>query len=370
VCLLLFRKRSAETSPRDVTIAKIYKLSETPATQLAGISVLDNAPEGTDVFRLPQPQGKAPWDLRNKAEVELLQLLRSAADETVDDVLVLRQGLKTGADNIFIVEESPLDSESYVFHSKQEVFRLEKDLLIPVLRNRDLLRWGARARSFVIYPYDRKKEKLLAWSDLQKNWPGVAAYLEANRGELSKRKSLRGKHWYELIEPRLATINSDEPKLVAGEIGIRPIICRTDPVNAAIVGNAWLMLKNQAYDLEVTLAYLNSAITEWHLRQVSPLLQGGYILLRQTNLSKLPLPRFLKERNTFIHQELKRLSHQLTKMLVETKPRNPTLQIEVRKTEDQIDSLIMEALNFEAVHAEQLRKLNSLTRRSLSRAKN
>jgi hypothetical protein len=367
----LFRKRSTETSPRDVTVAKVYKLSETPATQLAGISVLDKAPEGTDVFRLPQPQGKAPWDLRNKAELELLQLLRSASDETIDDVLVLRQGLKTGADNIFVIEESPLDSELYVLHSKQEVFRLEKELLIRVLRNRDLLRWGARARSFVIYPYDRKKEKLLAWNDLKKHWPGVAAYLEANREDLSKRKSLRRKHWYELIEPRLATINSDEPKLVAGEIGIRPIICKTDPPNAAIVGNAWLMLKNQSYDLEATLAYLNSAVTEWHLRQVSPLLQGGYILLRQTNLSKLPLPRFLKDSSTFIHQELKRLSSQLTKMLVESQtPNHPTLQVEVRKTEDQIDSLIMEALNFGPVHAQQLRKLNSLTRRSLSRAKN
>ncbi|MFL6335348.1 MAG: class I SAM-dependent DNA methyltransferase [Pyrinomonadaceae bacterium] len=374
VCLLLFRKRSAEspsTSSRDVTVAKVYKLSETPASQLAGISVLEEPPEGCEVFRINQPTGKGPWDLKNKAEVELLDLIKNASDETVGDVLTLRQGVKTGADNIFVVEASPLDTDLFILHGSPKAYKLERELLVPVLRNRDLRRWGARAKAFLIYPYDMEAQRPLTWKTIERKYRGIAAYLESHQDALSKRKSRRGEYWYELIEPRLATIASESPQIVAAEIGLRPVICKVAPSGSAIVGNAWLMLKNESYELDVLMAYLNSAVAEWYLRQVSPLLHGGYILLRQSNISRLPLPRFLKDKDSFIYGELKRLSTDLSGMVLNaTNLNHPQLRVEVKKTEEQIDSLIMEAMGFKASHGEELRKFNSITRRAASRAKN
>lgn len=373
VCLLLFRKRSiepSEPSAREVTVAKVYKLSETPATQLASISVSEEPPEGCEVFRINQPKGRAPWDLRTKAEVDLLDLIKSASDNVVDDVLLLRQGVKTGADDVFVVEASPLDDKYYVVHGSSQGHKLEKELLIPALRNRDLHRWGARAKAFLIYPYDKETERTLTWATIERKYRGTAAYLKANEDKLTKRKSRRHEVWYELIEPRMATIGSDAPRLVAAEIGLRPIICNVAPSDSAIVGNAWLTLKDTAYDLDVLMAYLNSAVVEWYLRQVSPLLQGGYILLRQKNISRLPLPRFLKDSDAFIHGELKRLSKRLSeKVMAAGNPNHPQIRPEIRKTEEQIDSLIMEALDFKISHGEQVRKLNSITRRAASRAK-
>jgi methylase of polypeptide subunit release factors len=369
ICLLLFRKRSAETISRDATIAKIYDLSETPATQLANISVLEKLQEGVEVFRINQPAGRGPWLLRNKAECELLEIIKNQSDQVVSEVVTLRQGVKTGNDGVFIVEVTPINDGSYMFHGEASLYQLEKELLLPVLRNRDLRRWGARPKAFLIYPYNRTTNRVLSWTTLKRDYPGVANYLEKNREALARRKSLRGrKAWYELIEPRLATVTSDEPHLLAAEIGLRPIICKTDAPNTAIVGNAWLTLLDDLYDLDVLMAYLNSSVSEWHLRQLSPLLQGGYILLRQTNLSKLPVPRFLKDNEAFSHGELKRLSIKLGEKAVQASS-SPHILGEIKKTEEQIDSIIMEALGLKMSQAEQIRKANSLTRRASYRVK-
>jgi methylase of polypeptide subunit release factors len=371
VCLLLFRKRSStETANRDVTVAKVYKLSETPGSQLASISVSEEPPEGCEVFRIPQPSGRGPWTLRNKAEIELLEIIKNASDDTVGNVLLLRQGIKTGADQIFVVEASPLNEELYVITGKEGSHKIERELLLPAFRIRDLRRWSATAPAFLIYPYDKEREKAIDWKTLQKKYPATAAYLESNRTKLSQRRSLVGKRWYELIRDRLQTVTDEAPRLVAAEIGLRPIICRPHPHDAAIIGNAWLILNNEAYDLDVLMAYLNSSVAEWYLRHVSPLLQGGYILLRQTNISKLPLPRFLKDSDAFIHGELKALSKSLAeKTLKSGTPNHASIKIEIKRTEDHIDSLIMDALDLKVFHAEQLRKTVSVSRRAASRAK-
>lgn len=373
VCLLLFRKRSnepSEPSSREVTVAKVYKLSETPATQLASISVSEEPPEGCEVFRINQPKGRGPWNLRNKLEVELLDLVKKVSDGTVADVIQLRQGIKTGADDVFVIEASPSTSGHHVVVGKQGTFKIESELLIPVFRIRDLRRWSATASALLLYPYDRKRNRLIDWKTLQKNYQGAAEYLEAHKSKLSQRRSLTGKLWYELIRDRLQTITSDEPRLIAAEIGLRPTICKPVPPDAAVIGNAWLILKDDSYDLDVLMAYLNSSVAEWYLRQVSPLLHGGYILLRQNNISRLPVPRFLKDKEAFIHGELKRLSQQLYELAAKMKSQiHPHLRMEIRKTEDQIDSLIMDALGLRIFHAEQLRKTVSLTRRAASHAK-
>lgn len=370
VCLFLFRKRlSTETTTRDVTVGKVYKLSDTPASQLASMFVSDEPPEGCEVFRIPQPSGKGPWTLRNKTELELLDIIKNASTDTVGDVLSLRQGIKTGADPIFVVEALPINNELYVITGPEQSYKIERELLLPVFRIRDLRRWSATASAYLIYPYDRERKKVMEWTRLEKRYPATAAYLEANRAKLSKRRSLGGKLWYELIRDRLQTVNDSAPRLVAAEIGLRPIICHPQPAGAAIIGNAWLSLQNEAYDLDVLLAYLNSSVAEWYLRNVSPLLQGGYILIRQSNISRIPLPTFLKDKDAFIHAELKSLSQSLVEKALKGKGSNlGSTQVEIRKTEDQIDALIMEALNLKVAHADQLRKGVAVSRRAASRA--
>jgi type I restriction-modification system DNA methylase subunit len=366
VCILLFRKRSTEKVSSSTMVARIHEISDTPASQLASLSVAqsDKSLEGSEVFWADQPSGRGPWNLRNRTELELLELLREVSDDSVGSALNLRQGIKTGADPIFIVEGSQITEGLYLLTGQQKPHAIERDLLIPVLRNRDLRRWGSRATAFLIYPYDRDSGKLLPWKTIETNYPRTAAYLEAHKMKLSGRRSLRGrKKWYELIEPRFQTISSDMPSLAAAEISLRPVISKSEPPDAALVGNAWLTLKNEDYDLDIVMTYLNSAVAEWYLRQVSPLLQGGYILLRQTNLSRLPVPRFLKASDTFARDDLKRLAVELVKASTEANWRaNPTTRNEIESAEERIDILIMEELRLKSSHADQIRRSITLAR--------
>lgn len=365
-CLLLFRKHSGKDNAKpQVTVGKVYKLSETPASQLASISVAANeAITGCDVFRIDQPSGRAPWVLRNRDENETLRALRDKSDQTVADVLSLRQGIKTGADPIFIINAYSADGRSSIFNSDGVPRSIESELLIPVLRNRDLRRWGARASEVLIYPYDRQRQKPMSWKSLQTAYPQAAAYLLSKRRLLEKRGSLRKRPWFELSEPRIQSVFSPEPSLLISELSLRPTICRPSPSDAAVVGSAWLSLMDPTFDVDVLMSYLNSTVAEWYLRQVSTLLQGGYILIRQNNLLRLPLPRFLKEKQGFVHGELARLGRHLSGIVLGSTRSisDPMIRNEIQKTEEQIDVLIMQALGLTDSQAEQLRKSVALGR--------
>lgn len=364
ICLLLFRKRSDNPISLKVTVAKIYQLSDTPASQLAHISVAQEGPQdGCEAFRMDQPTGLAPWETRNRAELEILGILQDASSQTVKDVLHLRQGVKTGSDNVFVVEATALNDEFYLIHGKNEHNMIERDLLIPVFRNRDLRRWLATPSCYLLYPYDQSRQQILDWSTLESKYPRGAAYLNSFKEYLSKRKSLRTRPWYGLIEPRVQTIFSNDKRLFVSELSLRPIFFQTSTPQAAIVGNAYLFLSDESYDLQVIMAYLNSDIAEWFLRQVSPILQRGYILLRQSNLSRLPLPKFLRESDSFVYSELKRLSNQLSIANQQVNsPRDSELRREVEAYEDQINTLIFQALGLKAYQADTIRETVTFAR--------
>ena len=135
------------------------------------------------------------------------------------------QGVKTGADDIFIVENESIGAKANL---NPEIRRIEPKILIPFLKNRDLRRWATKSKTSLIYPYDHTSGKLIPWPRMQKEFPVCASYLQARKAQLLSRKSLRGKEWYQLIEPRVASVFSKHPKLFIAELSLRPNICFTD----------------------------------------------------------------------------------------------------------------------------------------------
>ncbi len=361
VCIVLFRKESGERNTK-VTVGKIHKISGTPASQLAQISTASGAnepPELTEVFLADQPTGRQPWDLRSREGHDILARIKGKSIVVLGDALILRQGIKTGADDIFILGGQGVStSEDFVFTSGGH--RIERGAVLPVLRNRDLRRWLSRSRDFLIFPYDRDSRRLLRWTELADQFPCCAEYLESKKNDLQGRRSLRGKSWYALIEPRLDSVMESLPRLVVAENSLLPTICRTDPPDSAIVGSAWLFPKDDAYDLDVLLAYLSSSVVEWYLRQVSSLLQGGYLLIRQTHLESIPLPEFLADKSSFVHGQLKTLCAQMGALCARDE-RSMALQ----SCEAQMNSLIMQSLGLTMDQAEILQRSISVSRRTV-----
>jgi hypothetical protein len=366
--LLLFRKKISQTSESKlkVTVARIFKISSTPATQLANISVANNSvannlpQDGLEVFRDDQPSGRGAWIFQSRQETELNQLLKKASDEVVKDVFEIRQGIKTGADDIFVVETTSIDKNISIILGK-EPNQIENKLLVPVFRNRDMKRWQTRPRHSLIFPYDQKNGELILWKDLERVFPAGAAYLTANKSKLTQRRSLSNDNWYGLIRARAETVTSSLPRMFVSELSLRPNFCLSSVAGTAILGStgggSWMLLKDNSYDRSVLLAYLNSVLAEWFLRQISSLRKGGYILLEQQSLARLPLPRFLKDNNSFAQSEIKRLSSYISDRVGHTSSSiDPQLRHEVNKVEEQIDGLILEAVGLTASQANYVRE--------------
>src|SRR4030095_5866078 len=80
VCLLLFRKRSPDTTSPQVTIGRLHSLSEAPSSQLARISVASgDMSGGLESFRVDQPSGPGPWVFRNKKELEIAETIEKVS---------------------------------------------------------------------------------------------------------------------------------------------------------------------------------------------------------------------------------------------------------------------------------------------------
>lgn len=373
VCILLFRKKSNQVPSPQTTVVKVFHLSNTPSSQLARVSVAtEGMQNGYEVFQTPQPSGPTPWVLRNRTEIELVEFIKKECVSLKVGEVEIRQGIKTGLDEVFLVQTNSFGKGKSVISDNPGVV-IENELLLPVFRNRDLRRWNSRPSFSVIYPYDLKTKRLLPWKTIEQNYPGCATYLKAHKDKLAKRKSLRGKEWYALIEPRLATVSSALEMLFIAEMSFRPSVSSVSTKATTIVGGAgggsWILFEKNAYQKGSLMAYLNSIIAEWFLRQVSTPRRGGWLLVESQALTNLPIPKFLKDKNSFANNELERLTAKIAeKLQAAVGAHSASIRREVQIIEDQIDSIIIETLGLTSKHADYIRSRVSASRGAVKTA--
>ncbi len=129
------------------------------------------------------------WSVLAPAESAMESRMRKLP--VLDEFLELKQGVVTGADEIFIVENRALPRD-------------EKSLFIPLLHDREMEAYSVPRRTShsVFFPYldgVKVKEK-----DLRSHFPETWRYLTAHRQRLAKRSSLPRyrKEWWEPMWPR------------------------------------------------------------------------------------------------------------------------------------------------------------------------
>ncbi len=356
ICIILLRKKGATSTPTQATIGKIFELSDTPASQLAQLSMSTGYEEQHEVFRVDQPTNTSPWIFRNQKEKDLLKKLSINSTRLGDTGIKVSQGVKTGADDVFVINE-----ETYFGSDRSEstLLEVEKSITIPVFRGRDLRRWASVTNSRLIYPYDTKTKSKFSWSALKKEYPKCAKYLEKNRLVLEKRKSLNRESWYELIRPRTSSLYDKSPKLYISELCLRPSVSYVSQMSAILGstgGGSWLIIEDSKYEKFSLMAYLNSSISDWFLRQVAPVRRGGWILVEQKAIIQLPIPNFLTDKKSFARSELSRLGEKLWAATLENhKQKGKSQDRSMHAWEEQIDSVLMESLEFSSTEAQYVR---------------
>jgi len=156
------------------------------------------------------------WSLTTHDETEWVRRLRATAAGCFGDLAVVRVGLKTTADEVFVRTD---------WHTLPHETRPEAALLRPLLRHADARRWvlptQTNPRARVLYPHEvvqgyRRPVDLL-------RYPCARAYLEAHRPRLERRDYVlrAGRQWYEIWVPQDPEAWA-EPKIVFPDISPDP----------------------------------------------------------------------------------------------------------------------------------------------------
>jgi len=264
ILLLEKGKPEAAATTLAATFTKVTQL-ETLEESLAAVG-----------FALPfaalKPEG---WTLERPNVLALMEKLRKAGKPLREYVEgKFYYGIKTGLNEAFVIDEG----------TRQQLITEDpksSDLIRPWLRGRDIRKWKAKwAGLYLIYiPWHFEKiDKYLA----------IKEHLEQFKTKLKKRGATeQGRYeWYELQRYAAEYYREfDKPKIMWRHFTTVPEF---------IFDEAAHYSNDKSYILPTDdlalLGILNSQVTNFFIRQISPPVRGGFMEMRIIFMEQLPIP--------------------------------------------------------------------------------
>jgi methylase of polypeptide subunit release factors len=193
----------------------------------------------------------------------------------------IREGLITGADNIFILDES-------------RVPKGEESLYAPFLPDREMERYNVPADTGkrVLYPFlDGRK---LSQDEIQHRFTKTWEYLVVNKQKLENRLPVRRGNlkWWEPVRPRSPELLF-RPKIVSPHLILIPRFSLDEAGKYAISRTCYLYPKtsDKGEDLlRYLVAILNSPVCHWYISTHSHKYSRGYTMLEPKTLKSVPIP--------------------------------------------------------------------------------
>jgi len=265
-----------------------------------------------------KPEG---WQVLAPTEAAIDSRLSSLP--LLEEFLEVRQGVVTGADDIFVIENHLVPNDEY-------------SLFVPLLRDKEMCPYTVpkRTSQSVFLPYfngTKVTEKKLR-SEFPKTW----AYLLRHRGRLEKRGALSRyrKAWWEPMWPREPDTLL-RPKLLVPHLVIMPRFALDGRGRYAVSHSPFFIARirtDEVHILKMMLAILNSSVCFWHIQTHSHVYRHGYTMLESKTLKRTPVPDI----NRWTSSEKKRLLGLVEKRLRAEKQETDILNAE-------IDALVSDA---------------------------
>jgi hypothetical protein len=279
VILLIFQKRGPLVSAEEPAV--VVKCDD-----FAGAALQDAADDRTvetpfySVYKVSQSTfAKSEWVTLPPRESGVRRRLETLP--TLSEYVDVRQGIVTGADEVFILPEGVVPVE-------------ERSVFLPLLPDRAMRQFTVPERTgqLVFNPYlDHTK---LTAAQLQSDFPWTWAHFEENRERLAERGSLQryGKEWWEPLWPRSPDLWG-RPKILTPHLVFTPKFSLDIDGRYGVTRASMLIPKQQSDDgfSRFILAVANSSIFFWFLSTISPSYRGGYLKLEGKALKRVPVPR-------------------------------------------------------------------------------
>jgi hypothetical protein len=231
--------------------------------------------------------GKQPWVMLTESDSNWMRRIQQKAVGVIQDFAVVRVGIKTTADRVFIRSD---------WESLPANMRPEPELLHPLRNHEDARRWFAdptrSSKHTVLYPHEVVDDQRQA-IDLRR-FPRAKRYLESHRDELETREYViqAGRKWYEIWVPQNPN-GWSAPKIICPDISPEPRFY-LDRSGWIVDGDSyWITLRHgQPQDLlYLILAVANSRVmAAYHDLAFNNRLYSGRRRYLTQHVAHYPLP--------------------------------------------------------------------------------
>ena len=281
VSLLIVQKK--DISNEDVPPVSVIRCQRNVGSAL--VDFLDGNHRRTSSYSIFQSQQESlertTWSVPFPEETDLLCKLD--AMPRLNEVAIVRQGMITGADDVFIVDS-------------QEIPENEREIYQSFLPDAMIGRFALPKESGkrVFYPF--LEGAPVDVSQMEKYFPETWERLNKSRDALSSRKSVPNNPsgWWRPSRPRDPS-EMLVPKIVVPELFLMPRFGLDLSGRWAVGHSPYVRTRSGAGDedsLLVLTAVLNSSLTAWYIDLNARKYRNGYNKVGVALLKQLPIPDF------------------------------------------------------------------------------
>ncbi|HUU84290.1 MAG TPA: N-6 DNA methylase [Phycisphaerae bacterium] len=293
VGLLVARRASAEARKESV---RFISVREVPARfPVMRLLVADESSEhlrelNVTAYDAVHPRGAHPWMLLSRSAREA-RLRLEERSETLASLAGVRQGIKTGANDLFVVElESDVGARPLcVRNGLGDVHFVEGACLRPVAFGSEIGRYEALVpQRYLVYPYEGGH--VIAERKLRVRYPHTYNYLASYRDLLEGRASISGERqlWYALVRERGEGWLQSR-KLLMRDLAVQTSFALDESGSVFLIGGTAVVPQDDDI-LRALLGYLNSSLADWYLRQLTPTFRASFQKFEPQHLERLPVP--------------------------------------------------------------------------------
>lgn len=279
IILLIFQKK-AEFVPTK-PVAMVLKCQD--YVGLALEDSLEGRPAETpfySVHEADQSEFKRDnWVILPSGEATIRDKLESLP--RLGDFAEIREGLITGADDVFIVD-------------KTQVPEGEETLYVPFLPDREMERYHVPKDTSkrVLYPFLNGRK--LTENEIRHSFTKTWEYLVAHQQKLMNRRPVQRGHleWWEPVRPRSPRLLL-RPKIVSPHLILIPRFSLDCNGRYAVSRTCYLYPKPPGMEDDLLcflVAILNSPVCHWYISTHSHKYSRGYIMLEPKTLKSVPIP--------------------------------------------------------------------------------
>ncbi|WP_256413280.1 TaqI-like C-terminal specificity domain-containing protein [Halorubrum rubrum] len=217
---------------------------------------------------------------------------------SLEECLNIFVGLQTSADRIYLVEilDEGTDDELVKVKSQNgNTYTLEKELLKPFLKGKDVSRYEPlEPRYWVIFPYhfEEGNAEFVDEEQLKSKYPRTYEYLREHEDDLRGRENGKMDHerWYDYVYPKNLTKFRKE-KILTPEISYGSNFTY-DSGGLYHTTKVYGLLKNENIEVseEYLLAVMNSPVLWFFLSNTGYTLRGGYFTFKTQYLNPFSVP--------------------------------------------------------------------------------